>query len=129
MLSRDSRPTPLGDAIAHYGRAAKALHILRLADEPGCRRRIKAQANLQKGRHALARKMRWAWSSTRSCRSTPATWAQPRTGGCEIRDEDVARLSPFVRHHIYVLGRHSFQLPDLPGALRPLRHKDATDEP
>jgi TnpA family transposase len=35
MLSRDGRPTPLGDAIAHYGRIAKSLHILRLADEPG----------------------------------------------------------------------------------------------
>jgi hypothetical protein len=33
MLSRDGRPTPLGDAIAHYGRIAKALHILRLADD------------------------------------------------------------------------------------------------
>lgn len=26
MLSRDGRPTPLGDAIAHYGRIAKTLH-------------------------------------------------------------------------------------------------------
>jgi hypothetical protein len=57
MLSRDGRPTPLGDAIAHYGRIAKTLHILRLADEPGYRRQIKTQANLQEGRHALARKI------------------------------------------------------------------------
>ena len=49
--------TPLGDAIAHYGRIAKTLHILRLADEPGYRRQIEAQANLQEGRHALARKI------------------------------------------------------------------------
>nr|WP_241836721.1 transposase [Streptomyces sp. CB01249] len=68
MLSRDGRPTPLGDAIAHYGRIAKTLHILRLADEPG------------------------------------------------------------YRHHINVLGRYSFQLPDLPGGLRPLRDKHATDD-
>jgi hypothetical protein len=26
-----------------------------------------------------------------------------------------------VRHHINMLGRYSFQLPDLPGGLRPLR--------
>jgi len=39
----------------------------------------------------------------------------------------VARLSPFVRHHINMLGRYSLQLPDLHG-LRPLRDKDATDE-
>ncbi|WP_435835086.1 Tn3 family transposase [Streptomyces antibioticus] len=57
MLSRDGRPTPLGDAIAHYGRIAKTLHILRLADEPGYRRQIKVQANLQEGRHSLARKI------------------------------------------------------------------------
>ncbi|WUE64688.1 Tn3 family transposase [Streptomyces europaeiscabiei] len=56
MLSRDGRPTPIGDAIAHYGRIAKTLHILRLADEPGYRRQIKVQANLQEGRHSLARK-------------------------------------------------------------------------
>ncbi|MDQ1038141.1 TnpA family transposase [Streptomyces sp. V3I8] len=31
--------------------------ILRLADEPGYRRLIKAQVNLQEGRHALARKI------------------------------------------------------------------------
>ncbi|WP_413810908.1 Tn3 family transposase [Streptomyces sp. OE57] len=47
----------LGDAIAHSGRIAKTLHILRLADEPGYRRRIKSQANLQEGRHSLARKI------------------------------------------------------------------------
>lgn len=57
VLSRDGRPTPLGDAIAHYGRVSKSLHILRLADEPGYRRQIKTQANLQEGRHALARKI------------------------------------------------------------------------
>ncbi|MEV5887698.1 hypothetical protein AB0L74_34580 [Streptomyces sp. NPDC052020] len=31
-----------------------------------------------------------------------------------MRDEVVARPSPFVRHHINVLGGHSFQLPGLP---------------
>ena len=56
MLSREGRHTPLGDAIAHYGRIAKTLHILRLAEEPGYRRQIKTQNNLQ-GRHALARKI------------------------------------------------------------------------
>lgn len=53
---------------------------------------------------------------------------QLREEGFDVRDEDVARLSPFVRHHINMLGRYSFQLPDLPGDLRPLREPDATDE-
>ncbi|MGW8064859.1 hypothetical protein ACVV2G_21955 [Streptomyces ziwulingensis] len=39
-----------------------------------------------------------------------------------------ARLSPFVRHHVNVLGRYSFQLPDPPGGLRPLRDKHAADD-
>ncbi len=98
MLSRDGRPTPLGDATAHYGRIAKTLHILRLADEPGYRRQIKSQANLQEGRHSLARKIFPGRSGQRYQRC----------------------LSPFVRHHVDMPGRYSFQLPDLPGGLRPL---------
>lgn len=57
-----------------------------------------------------------------------AAVAQLRSDGFEVRDEDLARLSPFVRHHINMLGRYSFQLPDLPGGLRPLRDKTAVDE-
>ncbi|WP_331723218.1 Tn3 family transposase (plasmid) [Streptomyces sp. NBC_00111] len=153
MLSRDGRPTPLGDAIAHYGRIAKTLHILRLADEPGYRRQIKVQANLQEGRHALARKIFHGRAGQLyqryqdgmedqigalglvlnalvlfNTRYMDAAVAQLRSDGFEVRDEDLARLSPFVRHHINVLGRYSFQLPDLPGGLRPLRDKTAVDE-
>jgi hypothetical protein len=40
----------------------------------------------------------------------------------------VARLSPFVRHHINMLGRYSFRLPDLPGGLRPLRNPETVEE-
>ena len=152
MLSRDGRQTPLGDAIAHYGRIPKSLHILRLADEPGYRRQIKAQANLQEGRHALARKVfhgrngqlyqRYADGMEDqigalglvlnalvlfSTRYTDAAVARLRADGFPVYDEDVARLSPFVRHHINMLGRYSFRLPDLPGGMRPLRDPDAAD--
>lgn len=51
----NGRTTPMSDAIAHFGRIPKTLHILRLADESGYRRTIKAHSNLQEGRHALAR--------------------------------------------------------------------------
>ncbi|MDT0544905.1 Tn3 family transposase [Streptomyces lonegramiae] len=153
MLSRDGRPTPLGDAIAHYGRIAKSLHILRLADEPGYRRQIKAQANLQEGRHALARKIFHGRSGQLyqryqdgmedqlgalglvlnavvlfNTRYMDAAVNQLRADGFDVRDEDVARLSPFVRQHINMLGRYSFKLPELPGGMRPLRDKDATDD-
>ncbi|WSM52002.1 transposase (plasmid) [Streptomyces sp. NBC_01708] len=57
-----------------------------------------------------------------------AAVAQLRKDGFDVRDEDVARLSPFVRQHLNMLGRYSFQLPELPGGLRPLRDPDAADE-
>ena len=46
----------------------------------------------------------------------------------EVRDEDAARLSPFVRHHVNMLGRCSFHLPEPPGGLRPPRGPDAADK-
>lgn len=52
---------------------------------------------------------------------------QLRMVGFDVRDEDVARLSPFVRHHINILGRCSFQLRDVPGGLRPLRDADSAE--
>ncbi|WP_441952333.1 Tn3 family transposase [Nocardia sp. 2TAF39] len=50
---------------------------------------------------------------------------QLRADGFDVRDEDVARLSPFVRHHINLLGRYSFQLPARrpASAARPGRHR------
>ncbi|MDO0938881.1 hypothetical protein QQY66_46880 [Streptomyces sp. DG2A-72] len=50
---------------------------------------------------------------------------QLRADGFEVRDEDVACLSSSVRHRINMLGRYSFQLPELPGGLRPRRAPDA----
>ena len=39
-----------------------------------------------------------------------------------VMDEDVARLSPFVRRHLGVHGTYSFAPPDLePGTIRKLR--------
>lgn len=43
-------------------------------------------------------------------------------------EEDVARLSPFVRKHINVIGTCSFARPDLgPAGVRPLRDPDQPD--
>ena len=46
-----------------------------------------------------------------------------RREGFDVRDEDVARLSPLVHEHINMLGRYAFTLPELVarGELRPLR--------
>jgi hypothetical protein len=43
-------------------------------------------------------------------RYTDAAVNQLRADSFDIRDEDVARLSQFVRHHINMLGRYSFRL-------------------
>lgn len=57
MISRDGQPTRLGQAIAHFGRIFKTLHLLRLVDDEPYRREIKAQTNLTEGRHDLGRKI------------------------------------------------------------------------
>ena len=57
MLQRDGHPTPLGEAIAHYGRIFKSLHILAYIDDETYRRDIKGIRNLQEGRHDLAQKI------------------------------------------------------------------------
>jgi TnpA family transposase len=57
MLQRDGHPTPLGDAIAHYGRIFKSLHMLTYLDDETYRRDLKGIRNLQEGRHDLARKI------------------------------------------------------------------------
>lgn len=47
--------------------------------------------------------------------------------GFDVHEADVARLSPFVRHHMNMPGRRSFQLPHLPGGLCPLREPGADE--
>ncbi|MCW2915083.1 MAG: transposase [Actinomycetia bacterium] len=141
--TRDGRPTPLGDAIAHYGRIPKTLHILRMVDEPTYRHEIKAQSNLQEGRHALARRIfhgkrghlyqRYQEGMEDqlgalglvlnavvlfNTRYMDAALAKLRIQGFAVRDEDVARLSPFIHAHVNMLGHYSFALPELPGGLR-----------
>jgi len=56
--------------------------------------------------------------------------AQMREAGLEVRDEDVARLSPLGYSHVNLLGRYHFILPDAiaRGELRPLRDPAVRDE-
>jgi hypothetical protein len=50
--------------------------------------------------------------------------------GLEVREKDVARLSPLGHEHIKVLGRYAFSLRDriARGELRPLRNPRQLDE-
>jgi TnpA family transposase len=155
MLQRDSHPTALGEAIAAYGRIFKSLHILNYIDvDETYRRDIKGIRNLQEGRHALARKIchgkkgelyhRYErglenqlgvlglvlncvtlWTTV----YLDAAVRQLKAQGYPVRNEDMARLSPFVNSHLGVHGTYSFLLPELaPGAIRELRDPDATDD-
>lgn len=53
-----------------------------------------------------------------------------RTDGHDVRDEDMARLSPLGFEHINMLGRYAFTLPDTVarGELRPLRDPRVSDD-
>ena len=47
-----------------------------------------------------------------------AALARLRGEGYPVRDEDVVRLSAYMRRHLKVHGHYSFQLPDLAGTRR-----------
>jgi len=149
MLQRDGRLSPLGEAIASYGRIFKTLHILATATEEPYRRDTKGLRNLQEERHGLAEKIFHGkkgelyqryhrgmesqlsglglilncvtlWNT----RYLDAALTQLRAQDYPVRDEDVARLSPFAHAHVNVTGTYSFLLPELAGELRPLRSGD-----
>jgi len=50
-----------------------------------------------------------------------------RAEGHEIRDEDMARLSPLKHKDLNVLGRYSFTVSQPGDGLRPLRDPEAVD--
>jgi TnpA family transposase len=133
MLQRDGHRTALGEAIAMYGRIFKSLHTLSYIDtDETYRRDIKGIRNLQEGRHALARKIchgkegelyhRYergpenqfgALGLVLNCVTLwttvylDAAVCQLKVQGYPVRDEDMARLSPFVSSH---LGSRRLQL-------------------
>ncbi|MEP6856062.1 MAG: Tn3 family transposase [Pedococcus sp.] len=150
MLSAAGNPTQLGEALAHYGRIFKTLHVLTYLDQTPYRAQIKAMRNLQEGRHDLARHvfhgqrgdLRRAYHDgmedqlgalglVLNCITLwntvylDAALTQLRAQGYPVRDEDVARLSPYMRRHLNVHGHYSFLLPDFAGLRRALRDPDA----
>ncbi|GGT93137.1 hypothetical protein GCM10010272_42490 [Streptomyces lateritius] len=57
LLSRDGKPTGLGDAFAQCGRIYRTLHLLQFVSDEGYRRMVEAQLNVTEARHRLARKI------------------------------------------------------------------------
>ena len=155
MLGRENRPVPLGQAFAEYGRIAKTEHLLRVVDpvDGTYRRQMNRQLTVQESRHKLARDvchgkrgtihqayrdgMEDQLGALRLVLNAVVLWttryidaaiAQLRDEGHEIRDEDIARLSPLKHRNLNVLGRYSFTA-GVPadGVLRPLRDPDAPE--
>jgi hypothetical protein len=149
------RPTPLGAAFAEYGRIAKTEHLLRVVDpvDDTYRRQMNRQLTVQESRHKLARDVCHGKRGTIhqayrdgmedqlgalglvlnaivlwTTKYIDAAVAQLRAEGHEIRDEDIARLSPLKHRNLNLLGRYSFTASTpAAGVLRPLRHPDAPE--
>jgi TnpA family transposase len=153
MLQHGGQPTQLGEALAHFGRIFKTLHVLVDVDVELYRREIKGMRNLQEGRHDLARQLfhgrrgelHRAYHDgmedqlgalglvlVLNCITLwntvylDAALAQLRAIGYPVLERDVARLSPYMRRLINVHG-HSFALPDFGGVRRALRDPDDPD--
>jgi len=148
-LQVGDRPTQLAMALAEFGRIEKTLHVLNYIDDENRRRATLLQLNRGEGRHSLARdvfhgkrgELRQRYREGQEDQLSAlglvvnvivlwntiyldAALAQLREEGYPVREEDVARLSPFVHErHINLLGRYSFAVPEAVarGELRPLR--------
>jgi TnpA family transposase len=155
MFGRDGRPTPLGSAFAEYGRIAKTEHLLRVVDpvDDTYRRQMNRQLTVQESRHKLARDVCHGKRGTIhqayrdgmedqlgalglvlnaivlwTTRYIDAVVTQLLAEGHELREEDIARLSPLKHRNLNLLGRYSFTASTpAPGALRPLRDPNAPE--
>jgi hypothetical protein len=154
MLTRDGYPTPLGQALAEYGRIPKTLHLPAMVDtvDETYRRTVTRQLNIGESRHSLARKI---FHGHRGDIMQPYRAGQEdqlgalglvlnavvlwnsryidlavnvlRGQGYPVRDEDAARLSPLGYAHINMLDRYSFPAPSAEQRIRPLHDPDAPD--
>ena len=152
MLSRDGKPTGLGDAFAHYGRIFKTLHLLQFISDEGYRRLIGAQLNVTEARHRIARKI--FFGQRGELRQHYREGMEDQLGalglalnavvlfntlyidaavkhlaasGFPVTDDLVARLSPLQYDHINFLGSLAFTRHPAPGT-RPLRDLNSPEE-
>ena len=148
-LLRSKRPTTLARALAALGRIPKTLYMLAYVDDEHYRRRILTQLNRGENRHSLARavfhgqrgELRQRYREGQEDQLgalglvvnaivlwntlyMEAALKELSRAGCEVYPEDTARLSPLLRRHLNVHGRHAFVLPEAvaQGQLRPLRN-------
>jgi hypothetical protein len=125
-LQVGDRPTQLALALAEFGRIEKTLHTLNYIDDENRRRATLLQLNRGEGRHSLARdvfhgkrgELRQRYREGQEDQLgalglvvniivlwntiyIDAALTQLRQEGYPIRDEDVARLSPFVHERTW----------------------------
>ncbi len=127
MFGREGRPTPLGQAFAEYGRIAKTLHLLAVVDpvDDTYRHQMNRQLTVQESRHKLDRDVCHGKRGTIhqvyregmedqlgslglvlnavvlwTTRYVDAAVAQLRAEGQEMREEDIARLSPLKHRNL-----------------------------
>ncbi len=113
MLTRDGHPTPLGHALAEYGRIAKTLHLLAMVDpvDETYRRTVTRQLNIGESRHSLARKI---------LHGHHGDVMQPYRAGQEdqLGALGLAQRGRALRHPLHRPGRHRAARPGLPGPRR-----------
>lgn len=144
----DGRLTALGEAIRDYGRVFKTLHVLTFVDDPEYRREMKVMRNLNEGRYIFHGRPGDLYQAYRdeqedqlgalglvlncvtlwNTRYLDRALKVLREQGYPVLEEDVARLSAYIRKHINVHGHCSFQLPELAEGWRELRDPDQIDD-
>ena len=154
-LQAPQRTSSLAGALANVGRVAKSSFLLSYVDDEAYRRRVLVQLNRHEKRHNVARKIFYGQRGEVRKRyregqedqlgalglvvNAVALWTSfyldravehLRGQGVEVREEDLARVSPLVREHVHVLGRYQFTLEESisEGGVRPLRDPTKIDE-
>lgn len=148
-LLNSKQPSSLFKSLREFGRIIQTNHLLRLFNDEGQQRRILTQLNRGESRHSLARavfhgnrgEMRQKYRDGQEDQigalglvlNVIVIWNTLymqqsldylRRHGHEVKEEDVARLSPLSFEHINFLGRYFFVIDPAirKGRFRPLRH-------
>ncbi|MFF2812549.1 Tn3 family transposase [Streptomyces sp. NPDC058000] len=156
-LAIEHQPAETELTVAQNGLIDKTMHLLAVVDpvDDTYRRLMNRQLTVQESRHRLARtichggrgQIRQAYREGQedqlaalglvlnavvlwNTRYLGAAVSQLRAEGHNIKDEDVARLSPLKNRHINFLGRYLFNIKASgPGqGLRPFRDPDAAED-
>ncbi len=146
-LLKSERPSSLAMAIIEVGRINKTIYLLTYVDDEDYRRRILTQLNRTESRHSVAAKIchgrrgeiRKRYREGQEDQlgalglvtNTVVLWNtiymqdaldHLQQNSMEVRDQDLARLSPLLHEHVRMLGHYTFTLPEpiLRGEHRPL---------